>query len=157
MESTYEIAVIGDVGVGKTTFVSKFHHKYLNIDNHKIKTIVSDINRPKLRRLADEMDGIIILYDVENPHSFEKAIKWLNKIEKKATNILQIMLVANKQDLKQIIPNSDGEKISNNYKILFSKVSCINVCDLSNVFEILIRKIHHSYKKPQPRRFCTLL
>lgn len=171
METTYDIAVIGDSNVGKTNFIQSFiddgikldkkvYSKTINVhslNNCKIKLNIWDINEPKVSDLCMEMDGIIILYSVENPDSFEKTKEWLREIKLNSTNIVEIMIIGLKQDLKQIIPNSDGEKLAKSYGTLFEKASCVPQFNIYTAFDRLTKKIHNAYNANKKKNFCYLL
>jgi len=141
-----KIVVIGDSGVGKSTFIKAFENDH-SIETNVLSTIGADIiyktfiikDHGELQlhiwdtagqvRFSSTPDslyrsalGCIVIYDIGRKESFENLMKWINKFysvrgkEKKGIEY-EIIIVANKNDLK-------GEK---------REVSMEEAIELSNV------------------------
>lgn len=136
-----KIILAGDGGVGKTslrrTFMGeKFNGKYLITigADFSVKTIhLSNLNReikfqiwdlagqPRFQEVRSVyytgLNGVILIYDLTRPDSFENIPKWLIEIKKQTKNQpVPVILLANKVDLKDksdhVIKTSEGKALA---------------------------------------------
>ena len=91
--------------------------------------------------------GAIIIFDVTNRETFEKARKWfqeLKNLEKNPT----IILVGNKIDLpNREISNEEAEKLAKEYNCEFFEVSALLGTKVDEIFESLAISIYNDRKK----------
>jgi GTPase SAR1 family protein len=104
----------------KPTFaVSSCHHKSsYQYKEYDMKVDYEIFDTPGLDRFADIITlylrgalALIVVYDVCNRKSFEKAKWWINYLEDNASGYDKIILVANKIDIKDQLdrPGADGD------------------------------------------------
>ena len=58
--------------------------------------------------------GIMLVYDITNPKSFDNIAKWLRNIDEHANKDVEKMILGNKCDMedKRVIPKEKGEDVS---------------------------------------------
>jgi small GTP-binding protein len=125
----YNILVIGNSGVGKTSIINRFINNYFTeklisvtfgVSNHNKPIKLSDNDEEKIslnvidtdgnvktnstsfKNACKTANGVIIVYDITNLNSFNNVSEWLKKI--KEYNIMDdtvIFLIGNKSDKKK--------------------------------------------------------
>lgn len=123
-DSTYtlKLLVVGDYGVGKTSFINQFVEKtfyetqpatigidfktkIVKIHNHKTKVQLWDtVGQEKYNSVATSLlakaNGIILMFDVTNYDSFSNLHTWIEMINDKCDKA-NILIVGNKSDLTE--------------------------------------------------------
>jgi len=120
-----KIVIVGEAAVGKTTLqkaimgwqfeegskatfaVNSLHHKSrFKHNSSQIEVDYEIFDTPGLDRFRDIITlylrgalAVIVVYDVSQPATFEKAKWWIDYLENHASNYDKIMLVANKIDI----------------------------------------------------------
>lgn len=122
----YKFLVIGDNLSGKTSFCLKFAENKFNLEtkasteincylktlvlfDKEIKIYLIDINDNLVNNykninnyLYNNIKGVFALYDVTKRKTFEKTIKLVKDMREKVGNVIPILLVGNKNDLKNL-------------------------------------------------------
>ena len=123
----YKIIIIGDNLTGKTSFCNRFALNGFDLElkpstetycflktiilfNEEIKIYLLDVESVPIspldekeeKELYNNVNGIIIIYDITHYESFEKIDKLLNNTKKKCNwnNNIPIIMIGNKNDLK---------------------------------------------------------
>jgi Ras-related protein Rab-8A len=139
-----KIVIIGDSGVGKTNFLSRFvegdfspnHEATIGFD-YKTKICLLPRSQKKVkfqmwdtagqekymsinRNLFQRVNGIILMYDIAEQKSFDNLRQWINIIDQFVKG-LPIILVGNKKDLDDLraVPKEKGEQLANYHNISF--------------------------------------
>lgn len=146
-ELLFKILVLGDSNVGKTNLVSRFCHDKFTEDNKT--TIGVDFNlyeteiddkkitaqfwdtagQEKYRAMSTafykKAQGAIIVYDISDNRSFDNVITWLNEIKFYGEENIQIILLGNKSDLKDLdsVPEEKAKNFAEEHGIFFLEVS----------------------------------
>lgn len=112
--------LIGDSGVGKTTFMNKIIRKtgdrgavadyekiILNIGNKKIQTTVWDMSGcDKYKHITQfylkNIDVAIIMYDMSNMKSVNRINYWFEELIKNHNEVCTIIIVGNKKELVDV-------------------------------------------------------
>ena len=169
-EVLIKLMIIGDSSVGKTNFIfqftegrfSNFHVATVGFD-YKTRIIKLPIVKKKIKlqiwdtagqerymalnkNLFQKVQGIILMYDLTNRESFENLNSWLNLVTQNVSN-KTIMLVGNKLDLaeeKRIVTETEGRKVAEDNKILFSEASGSSGENVDKVFTDISEKIYSS-------------
>ena len=113
------VLIVGDAGVGKTTFITMFERNEFNelyIDTHGMKTkniqykditfTVSEFAgqekygfKNKLLELNVDYDAIIMIYDSTSKTSYKNLDYWVDIINSSISTSIPIILVRNKCDI----------------------------------------------------------
>ncbi|CAG2101597.1 unnamed protein product [Medioppia subpectinata] len=143
----FKLLLIGDSGVGKTCILFRFSDDAFNTTfistigiDFKIKTIELRGKRIKLQ-IWDTAGqerfhtittsyyrgamGIMLVYDITNPKSFDNIAKWLRNIDEHANEDVEKMILGNKCDCddKRMITKERGETIAREHSIRFLETS----------------------------------
>ncbi|KAF0554651.1 ras-domain-containing protein [Gigaspora margarita] len=142
-----KLLLIGDSGVGKsnlllrladdsftssfiTTIGIDFKIRLIELDDKRIKLQIWDTSgQERFRTITTAyfrgIMGIALVYDVTNERSFINIIKWLNLVEKQASEGVNKILIGNKcdRDEKRVIAKEQGQALANEFGIKFLEVS----------------------------------
>ena len=96
-------------------------------------------------------DGIILVFDVNNPDSFQSLSNWIKSIyEQKDKNFPKI-IICNKTDLENKITQKQIKTFSDKYNTSFFQSSVKNSVNIIPAFDYIIKKIIKEKKKYQER------
>ena len=149
-----KLLLLGDTGVGKSSLMYRYadgeflkdlvgtagvDHKIKNIE-HRGKGVKIEIwdtaGQERYRELALSYyklaAGIVLVYDVTDPKSFENISYWLGKIQANGELDTEIILLGNKIDMmndKQV-DQEDAEKLANDNGIPYFEISAKDATNL---------------------------
>jgi len=172
----FKLLLIGDSGVGKTCILFRFSDDAFNTTfistigiDFKIKTIEIDGKRVKLQiwdTAGQERfhtittsyyrgaNGIMLVYDITNPKSFDNITKWIKNITDFASDDVERILLANKCDMeeKRMISTARGQEIATQNNIKFYETSAKNDQNISEAFITLAKDILTKQPKIDPNQ-----
>ncbi|CAF3373907.1 unnamed protein product [Rotaria socialis] len=118
----FNISIVGDSGVGKTTILQRFAQntfsagnaatigydvqiRTLEIDSTRCKLVISDLAgqdsfKYALSSFYRNANGIVICFDIINLESFHNVNNWLENVQRLCREQTPIFLVGTKSDLK---------------------------------------------------------
>jgi len=164
-EFLFKLLLIGDSGVGKSCLLLRFSDGTFNESfistigvDFKIKTIELDGKKIKLQiwdTAGQERfqtitssyyrgaHGIILVYDITDPRSFDNINKWLKEIDTHSGGPVLKLLVGNKCDLEaqRAVPVAKGQELANTLQIPFIETSAKSVIRVDEAFLTLIKNI----------------
>eukprot|EP01087_Luapelamoeba_hula_P001510 TRINITY_DN1120_c2_g1_i1.p1 TRINITY_DN1120_c2_g1~~TRINITY_DN1120_c2_g1_i1.p1 ORF type:complete len:206 (-),score=39.00 TRINITY_DN1120_c2_g1_i1:107-724(-) len=167
----FKILLVGDSGVGKSslllrftddmfqeTFISTigvdFKIRNVSIDGKTIKMQIWDTaGQERFRTITSSYyrgaHGIIVVYDITDPVSFNNAKLWLNEIEKYACGNVTKLLVGNKADMteKRQITAEAGKSFADQQGMLYSEASAKAGQGVEDAFLALVRSIFEARVK----------
>ena len=87
--------------------------------------------------------GIMLVYDVTQPRSFENINKWLRNIDDHASDDVVKMLIGNKCDMedKRCIGRARGEALGREHNIPFLETSAKNNINIEKAFFEMARAV----------------
>ena len=167
-DKSCSILLLGNSAVGKTSLISRyangtFKEEYINtvgIDSISKTEIINNINilvklwdtagQERFRTIAKSYyrgaHGIILMYDVTNPKSFESMRKWLTQIKEEAPSKIRIILVANKIDSEErVVSKEDGDTLAKSYSLKIFESSAKENINVNEAFQDLIEDININY------------
>jgi len=161
----FKLLLIGDSGVGKTcvlfrfsddtfntTFISTigidFKIKTVELQGKKIKLQIWDTaGQERFHTITTSYyrgaNGILLVYDITNPKSFDNISKWLRNINEHASEDVERMLIGNKCDMeeKRMISKERGEKVAEENGIKFYETSAKDNVNIEHAFITLAEDI----------------
>ena len=137
---TISIIMIGDTSVGKSTLMKKFISGHfsdslaptLGIELYKKEITIDEKNylyriwdtcgQERFRSLSKtyfrNSDGIMLLFDLNSPESFENLNSWFISIKESGCEDIPLILVGAKCDLECKLSEEDINNFVNNNKII---------------------------------------
>jgi Ras-related protein Rab-1A len=155
----FNILLIGDLNVGKTTFMLylekqiylpiigvDFKIKKMKNKNSVIKfqiwnmPILQDNFKTTTINYFKKINGIIIIFDVTLRESFDNVQIILNNIIKKTNNI-KILLIGNKIDLinERCVLFEEAIKVAEFFKIKYIELSLKNLKNINIIFASILK------------------
>jgi small GTP-binding protein len=88
-------------------------------------------------------NGIGIVYDVTNRHSFETVSTWIEEISKKASPNSFNVIIANKIDMvnHRVVSREEGENLAKSFNLPYFETSAKDDNGVSSAFEFMTEKI----------------
>jgi len=88
-------------------------------------------------------NAAIIVYDISNYQSFERAQKWISELLEKANSGIILALCGNKNDLEKErkVNFEDAQKYADSIGSIFLEVSAKTNHNIDNLFEALAYKL----------------
>ena len=175
-DCVYKVLLLGDSTVGKTCFLLRYcdktfqeaHLSTIGLDyrlknmtlqnGKKIKLQIWDTaGQDRFRAITKNYykgaNGIIIIYDVTNPQTYENVKIWISQIREEANPNVVIYLAGNKIDApeeERIVKTEDGQKIADEFNLPFFETSAKDGINVNEAFESLVEKIDEVYSKLEP-------
>ncbi|KAJ3425698.1 ras and ef-hand domain-containing protein [Anaeramoeba flamelloides] len=165
MESqTFKVILLGDSSVGKSSIVINFCEdtfstsiestigaayilKTINNGNKEIKLQIWDTaGQERYNSLTllyfRSSQGAIVVYDITDKTTFERAKLWIREIREKEEQKTTIALVGNKTDLKErLVSTEKGSKYAKEEDLLFFETSAKTGEGISKIFLDLIKEM----------------
>lgn len=161
----FKILLIGNSGVGKTSFLlqyceGKFNPAFVStvgID-FKVKTVKVKDKRIKLQvwdtagqerykiittQYYRHAMGFLVMYDITNETSFLDIRNWLSQVQQHSFGNAQILIVANKSDLEdqRAVPTQRGKDLANELGYEFFEASAKTAESVQSTFHALVSAI----------------
>ena len=168
-EHSFKILLLGDTSVGKTCFLKRytedtfqdaylstigfdFKFKMVTLKNGKqVKVQLWDTaGQERFRTIAKSYykgaHGIILIYDVSNPKTYDNIKKWLAQIKEEASSKVCIILVANKIDHEErVVTEEQGEKLAKSFNLKIFESSAKENINVTEAFQEVIENISVNY------------
>ena len=165
------LSVLGNSGVGKTSFIMQFtdntfQESYLATYGIDFKTKFIEINNKKYRvDLYDTAgqerfrsvsvnsirmsDGVILIYDITNEFSYDNISTWMENIYQVKGKDFPVILIGNKCDAEgeRVIIKEKGEQLAKQYNISFFETSNKMGTNIEEAGLKLINKIIENNKR----------
>jgi Ras-related protein Rab-1A len=158
----FKILFVGDSGCGKTslllryvddsftdTFISTigvdFKSKTITLEGSKVEMQIWDTaGQERFRTITSSYyrgaEGVILVFDLTNPESFNNVKRWLTDVEKYSGDSAHKILVGNKSDLASAgkVDRRDAEEFASRFNIEYIETSAKNGVNVATVFEKLV-------------------
>ena len=154
----FKVLLIGDSGVGKSSIMLRFSEdafnetflatigidfkiRTLNLNGIKVKLQVWDTaGQERFHSITAHYFrgamGIMLVYDISDPASFNNIKKWMSCIQKEDGFNGHIMIIGNKCDMadNREISKGRGEVVANEYGAQFLETSARNNINIDEAF-----------------------
>jgi len=161
----FKLLLIGDSGVGKSSLLLRFADntftesfistigvdfkiRTLDIDGSTVKLQIWDTaGQERFRTITSSYyrgaHGIIVVYDVTNPETFNNVQKWLQEIERYACETVHKLLVGNKCDLvsEKKVSTDDAREFADQLNLVFLEASAKDSTNVEEAFSKMARAI----------------
>ena len=158
--STLKILTLGDSSVGKTCIILRYADddfpkteiptigieyktKMIKINNQSVKLQIWDTaGQERYHKILASTfyrraNGIVLIYGLTSPSSFNHVESWMNQIRQKADPDIEIVLVGNKLDLVSEQDFTQGQQLAASFGIPFFTVSAKSGENIAEVFRTL--------------------
>ena len=153
-----KLLMIGDSGVGKSSLLLRYSNdiftesfistigvdfkiKKLDIGGKKIKLQIWDTSgQERFQTITKSYyrgaNGVIIVYDITNLHTFNNIQKWIGELEINSKDDIKMLIIGNKCDLEnlRVVTKECGEKLAETLKIPFIETSTKNSINTDEAF-----------------------
>ena len=169
-DKTFNILLLGDSKVGKTSLIMRFsdnvynpvHITTIGID-FKIKTVTlsngkqiklkiwDTAGQERFRTLTNNYfknaHGIIIAYDCTEKKSYDGIKAWVEQIKNNGKNSIPALILGNKCDLEEdkVVQEKDGRDIAKTYGMDFFETSSKTGYNVQESFLHLVEKVYASF------------
>ncbi|GAU95530.1 hypothetical protein RvY_07131 [Ramazzottius varieornatus] len=172
----FKLVLLGEAAVGKSSLVLRFvkGHYYehqestigaafltqsVTVDNAIVKFEIWDTaGQERYHSLAPMYyrgaQASIIVYDITNPESFERAKTWVRELQRQASPNIVIALAGNKADLEnqRKVEYEEGAKYADENGLIFLETSAKSSQNVTDVFSEVARKLPKSHSPADTRR-----
>jgi Ras-related protein Rab-8A len=162
--------VIGDSGVGKTSLLVRFDEdkfspnfittigidyrtRMVDMENKKVKLQIWDTGgQERFKTITMTYfrgaHGIILVYDVTDPLSFENIRSWMANLQANASSDVDRILIGNKCDMadKRVISTQRGQDLANEFGIPFFETSAKSSINVEECFMSLAKDCFNRLK-----------
>ena len=162
----YKILIIGDHYTGKTSFCLRFALNEFNLEiksseqsgcylktilllDKEIKLYLIDVIN-SLNNLKEELlknvKGVIAIYDITKIKTFKLTEKLIKEIRQKIGNIVPILFIGNKNDLKFLrdIDYDEALEKANSLNCDLREINCIDEDSVHEAIKYLVAKIYYN-------------
>ena len=171
----FKLILVGDNAVGKTSLVDiliqgkfrphynptigvEFASKTLAMPDGKVvkshlwDTAGQECFAPIIKSYYRGTAGIVIVFDLASPRSFERVKYWLSEIRaNRDEEPAAIMLVGNKLDRQdRRITREEGEKLALQEGLLYAETSARKGINVDRFFYTLVRNIYENIDPEEP-------
>ena len=178
-EERINIMALGDVNVGKTSFIIRytentyedfylatvgidFKTKEITIKDKQFKLLFYDTSGEERYKsialnIIKNSNGIILMYDITKKSSFNAIPGWVKSIQETKGNNFPMILCGNKIDIEdnREVTQQEGEELANEYGIEFFEISNKEGTNVNEVGLSIVNKILEKRKKDKLDHFST--
>ncbi|XP_041050592.1 centrosome-associated protein CEP250-like [Carcharodon carcharias] len=167
----YNIMFVGSANAGKTSFIQRFYDNNFDLAlaatvgiDYRVKTLTVDDRHIALqlwdtagqerfhsvtRQFFRKADGVIVMYDITSSSSFADVHYWLACVKDTVADDVVILLLGNKMDddTHRQVPTPEGERLAQEYNILFYECSACTGHNISAPMVHLGKLLKHQEEK----------
>ncbi len=167
----FKIIVVGDPGVGKTSLILRYTNnafrrsyiptlgvhvsdKIFKIDDSIIQLVIWDLaGQSKFDTMRHQFylgsDGVILVFDLTNPNSFENLSNWFLDIQNQFKDQKDLMgyVIGNKSDLEDMIKikSENAKELAGYLNLNFIETSALSGTNVDKVFTEIAHSLYNSF------------
>ena len=165
LDYSIKLLVLGDLSVGKTSFIYKFTENKFNEEQVSsagldLKTVDIVIESKKIRvqlwdtageekyksitkNLILRVNGILILFDITNKESFKNLSVWIRIINEFCGEDMAIIIIGNKRDLEErrTVPKEEASIFARKSNYKYIETSCKTGENIKRAIHNICRKV----------------
>ncbi|CAI7837866.1 unnamed protein product, partial [Closterium sp. NIES-53] len=169
LAAAVKILLIGDSAVGKSSLILRFSEdefrsdltstigvdfliRTMEIDGEPVKMSIWDTaGQEKFRTITEayyrNAHGIILVYDITDPISFNNVRGWIKSIEEHSTRGVRVVLVGNKADMddRRVISKEKGQQLANEFSVSFFETSAKADINVEEAFQCIAKESKQLY------------
>ena len=185
-----KLVMVGETGVGKTslglrytkdvfrpyldsTIGAAYFSRTIDMDESRLRLNIWDTaGQERYHSIAPlyyrGANGAIVVYDITNKQSFQRAKGWVNELKKTRNPDLVMVLSGNKADLasNRKVEQEEGEAFAKKYEMQFLETSAKTALNINELFHALVKGQPNTYPEvdlslelrksgSRPRRCCS--
>ena len=87
--------------------------------------------------------GIILIYDITNPKTFQNITDWVSQVREEASNNVVIYLIGNKIDLlnERNVSIEEGKELAEKLGLPFNEASALDGTNINEIFNDIVERI----------------
>jgi len=167
----FKVVLIGDSGVGKSNFLSRFTRnefsleskstigvefatRSINVDGKMIKAQIWDTaGQERYRAITSAYYrgavGALLVYDITRHVTFENVERWLKELRDHTEHNIVVMLVGNKSDLRHLraVSTEDAQTFAEREGLYFIETSALESTNVENAFKQVLTQIYRIVSK----------
>jgi len=165
--TTFKLLVVGDAGVGKTCLITRFVDDVfsttckstigvdfkatsIEMDGKDVQLQVWDTaGQERFRALTTSYyrgaHGVILVYDVTEPASFEHLASWIKDVDLYSGEEVVKLLIGNKDDIpdKKVVDPAVAREFAKDHNMLFMEASAMRALNVNAAFKLLVAEVMH--------------
>ncbi|VDQ06593.1 unnamed protein product [Trichobilharzia regenti] len=131
----YKLVILGESAVGKSSIVLRLVK--CQFSEYQEATIGGQERYHSLAPMYYRgAQAAVVVYDITNPSSFERAKSWVHELNEKANTAKVIALAGNKVDLEEqrAVPFEEAQEYANRNGLLFMETSAKMATNVTELF-----------------------
>uniref|UniRef100_A0A1I7UI61 Ras-related protein Rab-25 n=1 Tax=Caenorhabditis tropicalis TaxID=1561998 RepID=A0A1I7UI61_9PELO len=165
----FKVVLIGDSGVGKSNLLARFTKRdfdletkstigvefatrSMEIEGKKVKATIWDTaGQERFRAITSAYYrgclGALVVFDISKHKTFESVGRWLKELRDNADQEdVQVMLVGNKTDLRQLrdVPTDEARRFAEKNRMGFIETSALDCTNVEEALRNLLTDIFKS-------------
>ncbi|KJA16369.1 hypothetical protein HYPSUDRAFT_47390 [Hypholoma sublateritium FD-334 SS-4] len=163
----FKIVLIGDSGVGKSQFLSRFASnefnleskatigvdfasRSINVEGKMLKAQIWDTaGQERYRAITSAYYrgavGALLVYDSSKQPTYTNVTRWLKELRDHADANIVVMLVGNKSDLTHLraVPTNEAKAFATENGLSFIETSALDASNVESAFQTILTDIYH--------------
>ena len=182
----YQVMLLGDKGVGKTSIAYQYYQNHFldseeEIEEEIIRKVTdidtetcyvemldtsSKFDKLQREKFTETVEGLLLVYSITSKTSFQNILSYRKKIlEKKQRENFPVVIIGTKNDLEQQreVSFDEGKRLADSINAPFFQISSKMRINITESFDELVREIRKDIRRDinnlnqnNPRKNCFI-